>query len=102
MLNRDHPKEWLSSECKINLIPFYFFFPMSPDFPMNSNANKIRSIETLNDLITVLNQVRDKVGGNVKVMGAHDCNSIEDVLIFGMQSMMNKTNSEDTRIVIVL
>ena len=84
---------------------------MPTDYPMNSNSNKIRSIETLNDLITILNQVRDKVGGNVKVMGTDDtrearyeddCNSIEDVLIFGMQSMLNNHNSEDTRVVIVL
>lgn len=84
---------------------------MPTDFPMNSNANKIRSIETLNDLITVLNQVRDKVGGNVKVTVANDlydardedeCGSIEDVMIFGIQSMMNKNDSEDTRVVIVL
>lgn len=83
---------------------------MPTDFPMNSNANKIRSIETLNDLITVLNQVRDKVGGNVKVMVSHDaqdaryedeCSSVSDVLMFGMQSMMNKHDSEDTRIVII-
>ena len=78
--------------------------------PMNSNTNKIRSIDTLNDLITVLNQVRDKVGGNVKVRIAGDegearyedeCSSISDVLLYGMQSMMNKTNSEDSRIVLI-
>ena len=83
---------------------------MPTDFPMNSNANKIRSIETLNDLITVLSQVRDKVGGNVEVTVAGDagdarcedeCSSISDVLMFGMQSMMNSTHSEDTRIVII-
>lgn len=83
---------------------------MSTYHPMNSNANKIQSIETLNDLITVLNQVRVKVGGNVKVMVSGDaqdaryedeCSSISDVLMFGMQSMMNKTDSEDTRIVII-
>lgn len=65
---------------------------MSTYHPMNSNANKIRSIETLNDLITVLSQVRDKVGGNVKVMGAgdaqdaryeDDCSSILDVVLWG-------------------
>ena len=84
---------------------------MPTDYPMNSNSNKIRSIETLNDLITVLSQVRDKVGGNVKVMGAgdarearyeDDCSSIEDVLMCGMQSMLNNHDSEDTRVVIVL
>jgi hypothetical protein len=77
---------------------------------MNNNSNKIRSINTLDDLITILNQVRDKVGGKVKVTSAdasearyeEDCNSIEDVMIFGMQSMMNKHDSEDTRVVIVL
>ena len=83
---------------------------MPTDFPMNSNANKIRSIETLNDLITVLSQVRDKVGGNVKVVVANDardarcedeCSSVSDVLMFGMQSMMNSTHSEDTRIVLI-
>ena len=83
---------------------------MPTDFPMDSNANKIRSIETLNDFITVLCQVREKVGGNVKVMVSCDardaryedeCSSIVDVMIFGMQSMMNKTDSEDTRIVII-
>lgn len=84
---------------------------MSTYHPMNSNANKIRSIETLDDLIAVLSQVRDKVGGKVKVMGASDarearyeddCSSIEDVLMCGMQSMMNNHDSEDTRVVIVL
>ena len=84
---------------------------MPTDYPTNSNANKIRSIETLNDLITILSQVRDKVGGNVRVMSAgdarearyeDDCNSIEDVLMCGMQSMLNNHNSEDTRVVIVL
>lgn len=83
---------------------------MPTDYPMNSNANKIRSIDTLNDLITVLNQVRDKVGGNVKVTVSGDardarcedeCSSISDVLMFGMQSMMNSTHSEDTRIVLI-
>jgi len=83
---------------------------MPTDFPMNSNTNKIRSIETLNDLITVLNQVRDKVGGNAKVMVSNDaqdaryedeCSSFSDVLMFGMQSMMNKHDGEDTRIVLV-
>lgn len=78
---------------------------------MNNDYKNIRSIETLNDLITVLCQVREKVGGNVKVTGARDvddardeddCFSIDDVMIFGMQSMMNKTDSEDTRVVIVL
>ena len=84
---------------------------MSTYHPMNNNSNQIKSIQTLNDLITVLNQVRDKVGGNAKVMGASDtsdarfeddCNLIEDVMIFGMQSMMNKHDSEDARVVIVL
>jgi hypothetical protein len=84
---------------------------MNPDYPMNTNSNKIRSINTLDDLITILNQVRDKVGGNVKVMGASDvrdarfeddCPNIEDVMIFGMQSMMNNHDSEDARVVIVL
>ena len=83
---------------------------MNPDFPMNSNYKNIRSIETLGDLITVLCQVQEKVGGNVKVMGADasdaryesECSSIEDVMIFGIQSMMNKNDSEDTRVVIVL
>ena len=83
---------------------------MNSDYPLNSNANKIRSINTLDDLITILNQVRDKVGGNVKVMGADDvrsaryeddCGSIEDVMMCGMQSMMNKHDSEDTRVVII-
>lgn len=83
---------------------------MNPDYPMNNNSNKIRSINTLDDLITILNQVRDKVGGNVKVMVSHDaqdaryedeCSSVSDVLMFGMQSMMNKHDSEDTRIVLV-
>ena len=83
---------------------------MPIDYPMNSNTNKIRSINTLDDLITILNQVRDNVGGNVKVMVSNDaqdaryeseCSSISDVLMFGMQSMMNKTDSEDTRIVII-
>ena len=83
---------------------------MPIDYPMNTNSNKIRSINTLDDLITILNQVRDKVGGNVKVTSADasdaryedNCGSIEDVMIFGMQSMMNKHDSEDTRVVIVL
>jgi hypothetical protein len=82
---------------------------MNPDFP--SNTNKIRSIETLDDLISILAQVRAKVGGKVKVMGASDardaryeddCSSIDDVMMCGMQSMMNKHDSEDTRVVIVL
>ena len=84
---------------------------MHKDYPMNSDTNKIRSIETLDDLISTLAQVRAKVGGKVKVMGAGDaqdaryedeCSSISDVLMCGMQSMMNKNDSEDTRIVIVL
>jgi len=84
---------------------------MNPDYPMNNNTNQIKSIQTLDDLITILNQVRDKVGGKVKVMGASDasdaryeddCPNIDDVMIFGMQSMMNKHDSEDTRVVIVL
>lgn len=83
---------------------------MNPDYPMNNDYKNIRFIGTLNDLITVLCQVREKVGGNVKVMGANDlddardedeCGSIDDVMIFGMQSMMNKTDSEDTRVVIL-
>ena len=74
-------------------------------------SNKIRSINTLDDLITILNQVRDKVGGNVKVMVADDvlsaryeddCGSVQDVMMCGMQSMMNKHDSEDTRVVIIL
>ncbi len=82
-----------------------------PTYEMNNDYKNIRSIETLNDLITVLCQVREKVGGKVKVMCANDladarykddCLSIDDVMIFGMQSMMNKTDSEDTRVVIVL
>jgi hypothetical protein len=82
---------------------------MNPDFP--SNTNKIRSIETLDDLISILAQVRAKVGGKVKVMGASDardaryeddCSPIDDVMMCGMQSMMNKHDSEDTRVVIVL
>lgn len=109
MLNRDHPKEWLSSEFKISLIPLFLFL-MNPDYPIDTNSNKIRSINTLNDLITILNQVRDKVGGNVKVMGAEDtrdarcedsCYNIEDVVMYGMESMMNKHDSEDTRVVII-
>ena len=81
------------------------------DYVPNNNSNKIQSIQTLDDLITVLSQVRDKVGGRVKVMGTgdardaryeDDCNSIKDVLMCGMQSMMNNDNSEDTRVVIVL
>jgi hypothetical protein len=80
------------------------------DYVPNSNTNKIKSINTLDDLIAVLSQVRDKVGGNVKVMGADDtrnaryeddCNQIEDVMMCGMQSMMNKHDSEDTRVVIM-
>lgn len=84
---------------------------MNSDFSTNNTYKNIRSIETLDDLIAVLSQVRDKVGGNVKVMGAGDardarcednCSSIEDVLICGMQAMMNNHDSEDTRVVIVL
>ena len=84
---------------------------MNPDYPMNNNSNKLRSIETLDDLISILTQVRDKVGGKVKVMCASDpsdaryeddCSSIDDVMMCGMQSMMNKHDSEDTRVVIVL
>jgi hypothetical protein len=77
---------------------------------MNNNSNQIKSIQTLDDLIIVLNQVRDKVGGNAKVMVSNDaqdaryedeCSSFSDVLMFGMQSMMNKHDGEDTRIVLV-
>jgi len=83
---------------------------MSTYHPTNTNTNQIKSIQTLDDLINVLNQVRDKVGGKVKVTIADPsearyedaCNSIDDVMIFGMQSMMNKHDSEDTRVVIVL
>jgi len=84
---------------------------MNPDYPMNNNSNKIRSIETLDDLISTLAQVRAKVGGKVKVMCASDardaryeddCPNIDDVMIFGMQSMMNKHDSEAARVVIVL
>jgi len=78
---------------------------------MNTNTTQIKSIQTLDDLISTLAQVRAKVGGKVRVMGASDagdarfegdCPNIDDVMIFGMQSMMNKHDSEDTRVVIVL
>ena len=84
---------------------------MSTYHPMNNNSNEIQSLETLDDLITILTQVRNDVGGKVKVMVASDardvlyeddCSPIDDVMMCGVQSMMKKHDSEDTRVVIVL
>lgn len=85
---------------------------MNSDFCSSSrNSSLPTNICTLDDLIAVLCEARNKVGGRVKVQVAHDIfdaqdetesNEIGDVMLFGSQSLLGKNNDSEIRVVLVL